>query len=72
MTSKKHPAGNRVVPSGRLVPLSTAAAELSVSVKTVRRRIADGTVRGYRIGRFIRVDPDELRSALLVTIGRGR
>jgi excisionase family DNA binding protein len=43
-----------------------AADEFSVSVKTLRRRIADGTVHGYRIGRLIRVDRDELRSSLLV------
>jgi excisionase family DNA binding protein len=39
-----------------------------VSVKTIRRRIADGTVTGYRIGTLIRVDLDELRAALVVKI----
>lgn len=51
-----------------LVSLSTAAESLGVSVKTLRRRISDGTVRGYRVGRLIRVDLDELRGALLVEI----
>ena len=53
---------------GRLVDLAAAAEELSVSVKTVRRRIADGTVTGYRVGRLIRVDLDELRERLAVVI----
>lgn len=59
---------------GRLVDLAAAADELSVSVKTVRRRIADGTVTGYRVGRLIRVDLDELRERLAVVIpaARGR
>ncbi len=59
-------------PAGRLVTLGTAADELSVSVRTLRRRIADGTVRGYRIGRLIRVDPDEIRSALLIAVVSSR
>jgi len=53
---------------GRLVDLAVAADEFSVSVKTVRRRIADGTVTGYRVGRLIRVDLDELRERLAVAI----
>lgn len=57
------------VPSGRLVALTVAAEELSVSVKTIRRRIADGSVPAYRIGRLIRVNLDELRAALLVVVG---
>ncbi|GAB3099575.1 hypothetical protein GCM10027054_29950 [Isoptericola nanjingensis] len=56
----------------RLVTLGTAADELSVSVKTLRRRIADGTVTGYRIGRLIRVDIDELRERLVVAVRTGR
>lgn len=57
---------------GRLVALAVAAEELSVSVKTVRRRIADGTVTGYRVGRLIRVDLDELRERLAVVIPAAR
>ncbi|MFI2101736.1 excisionase family DNA-binding protein [Isoptericola sp. NPDC019693] len=53
---------------GRLVALAVAADELSVSVKTVRRRIADGTVTGYQVGRLIRVDLDELRERLAVVM----
>lgn len=55
-----------------LVPLAVAAENLGVSVKTIRRRIADGTVRGYRVGRLIRVDLDELRRSLVVEIPTAR
>lgn len=51
-----------------LVSLADAAASFGVSVKTLRRRIADGTVRGYRVGRLIRVDIDELQERLLVAM----
>lgn len=49
-----------------LISLSKAADMFGVSTKTIRRRIADGTVRGYRIGRLIRVDVEEIRDALVV------
>ena len=51
-----------------LVSLAVAAESLGVSVKTIRRRISDGTVRGYRVGRLIRVDMEELRKSLVVEI----
>lgn len=51
-----------------LVSLVVAAESLGVSVKTIRRRISDGTVRGYRVGRLIRVDMEELRESLVVEI----
>ena len=53
------PAGGAV---GSADPsLQQLARELGVSVKTVRRRIADGTIRAYRIGpRLIRVERDSL------------
>lgn len=55
-----------------LVSLATAAENLGVSVKTIRRRIVDGTVRGYRVGRLIRVDLDELRRSLVVEMPTAR
>lgn len=56
----------------RLVSLRDAGEVFGVSVKTIRRRIADGTVTGYRIGTLIRVDLDELRAALVVKIRSAR
>ncbi|MHB1009426.1 MAG: excisionase family DNA-binding protein [Propionibacteriaceae bacterium] len=40
--------------------LASAAARLGVSVKTVRRRIADGVLPVYRCGRIIRLDPTDV------------
>jgi excisionase family DNA binding protein len=54
----------------RLVSIVAAAAELGVSTKTIRRRIADGSLTAYRIGpRVIRVDLAEMES-LLRPVGR--
>lgn len=55
-------------PRTHLVSLAAAAEQFGVSVQTLRRRIADGTITGYRVGRLIRVDPDEAAKHLLVTI----
>lgn len=52
----------------QLVSLAAAAEQFGVSVKTIRRRITDGTVHGYRVGRLIRVDLNELQERLLVEI----
>jgi len=49
----------------RLAPLSVAAAYAGCHPRTVRRRIADGSLVGYRMGpRMIRVDLNELDSLL--------
>ncbi|MDQ3663787.1 MAG: excisionase family DNA-binding protein [Actinomycetota bacterium] len=49
----------------RLVSLHTAAERYEVSVRTLRRRIADGTLTAWRVGpRLVRVDADELESVL--------
>jgi excisionase family DNA binding protein len=48
----------------RYASLSDAAEYLGVNEKTVRRRIADGTLTGYRLGgRLLRVDLNELDQA---------
>lgn len=40
--------------------LAAAAARMGVSVKTVRRRIADGILPVYRCGRIMRLDPNDV------------
>lgn len=67
-TARREVRAGRTAGEGRLVALDVAAEALSVSVKTLRRRIADGSVRGYRVGRLVRVDLDEVRDALVVEI----
>lgn len=59
----------------RLVPLAAASEYSQLSIKTLRRRIADGSIRGFRAGpKLIMVDLDEIDSALIRPIpaaGRG-
>lgn len=58
-----------VTKTKNLATLAEAANTYGVSVKTIRRRISDGTVTGYRVGpRLIRVDLNELESALTIAI----
>lgn len=48
----------------RLVDLNEAAAYASCCRETIRRRIADGTLHGYRLGsRMLRVNLDEIDAA---------
>jgi len=49
----------------RLGSIADAAELAGVNPKTIRRRIADGTLNGYRVGpRLIRVDLAELDALL--------
>jgi excisionase family DNA binding protein len=41
--------------------VEAAAVFLDVSTKTVRRRIKDGELPAYRVGRQLRIAPDDLR-----------
>jgi excisionase family DNA binding protein len=45
----------------RLLSIRESAEILNTSVKTVRRRIADGQLRPIRIGRLLRIDPADLQ-----------
>ena len=40
--------------------LTSAAAQIGVSVKTLRRRIAHGVLPVYRCGRILRLDPNDV------------
>lgn len=58
----------------RLVPMAAAASYAGVSTKTIRRRISDGSLQGFRIGsRVIRVDLTEVDALLdlIPTVGNG-
>jgi excisionase family DNA binding protein len=61
-----HSHNTRKAPSHkRLVDLNEAAAYASCCRETIRRRIADGTLHGYRLGtRLLRVDLNEIDAAL--------
>lgn len=50
-------------PTRTLIPMSTAAERLGCSTKTIRRRIADGSLTGYRVGpKNLRVDLAEVEA----------
>lgn len=52
-------------PTRRLASIPAAAEYAACSTKTIRRRIADGSLTGYRMGaRMIRVDLNELEALL--------
>jgi excisionase family DNA binding protein len=53
--------------------IESAAERLDVNPRTIRRRIADGSITGYRIGhgRSIRVDTAEVDERLLTPIPTG-
>ncbi len=52
-------------PSRRMASIPHAAEYAGVCTKTLRRRIADGSVPAYRFGpRVLRVDLDELDAAM--------
>jgi excisionase family DNA binding protein len=54
-------SGNRPYPALRLVSLAAGAAFADVSVRTLRRYIAQGRLTGYRVGpRLVKVDLNEL------------
>jgi len=55
-------------PPRRLVTIADAAEYVGCTTKTIRRRISDGTISGFRFGpRLIRVDLNEL-DAMAVAI----
>lgn len=49
----------------RLASIQVGAALVDVHPRTIRRRIADGTITGYRVGKLIKIDLDEVESRLL-------
>lgn len=68
-TGRSHP-----LPSSRPTEYETiaaAAARLGVNPKTLRRRIADGRLTGYRLGSLVRLDPREVDALLrpIPTVG---
>ena len=56
---------SQLVRGRRLASLSSAAERYDVHPRTLRRRIADGTLKAYRVGRLVKVDLAEADDALL-------
>ena len=60
-TTRTPRSGSKPSPSLRLVSLAAGAAFADVSVRTLRRYIAQGRLTGYRVGpRLVKVDLNEL------------
>lgn len=58
-----------MAPARQYESIEAAAARLDVNPRTIRRRIADGTITGYRVGaKSIRVDRAEVDERLLQPI----
>lgn len=56
-----------------LISLQDAAARAGVHPRTIRRRIADGTIEGFKVGRLVRVraeDVDKLAQPIPVGVAR--
>ena len=52
------------VDAHNLITLEEAGKRLDCSPKTVRRQVADGTLKAVRFGRLIRIRPSDLEKAL--------
>lgn len=49
------------------VSAGQAADLFDVSAETIRRKYREGLIPGYRVGRYLRFDPTELREAFRST-----
>jgi len=59
-TANRPTAGKPIEPPPAYLRLQTAASLLDVSVDTIRRRIADGTLPAYRVGGQLRIREADL------------
>ena len=50
------------IPEHRFVSLAKAATYADCNERTLRRHIAEGNLTGYRLGRAIRIDLNELEA----------
>ena len=59
------PTRSTALPTRHFVSIEQAASYTGLSTKTLRRRIADGTLTGYRAGpKLVRVDLNEVDAML--------
>ena len=59
-TGFTHAAVHSTLPTGGYVSLTEASTYTDLSTKTLRLRIADGTLPAYRTGRLIKVRVEDL------------
>jgi excisionase family DNA binding protein len=56
--------GMATVPTPKLLSLGDTAERLNVSIKTVRRWVAAGSLPAFQLGRQWRIDPEDLERFL--------
>ena len=65
MRSTALPTRSTALPTRHFVSIEQASNYTGLSVKTLRRRISDGTLTGYRAGpKLVRVDLNEVDAML--------
>lgn len=69
--SKNDPPSNREPLLG-LLTSAEVAAELQVPERWVRRALEDGRLKRTKVGKYVRVHPDDLRAFLGNARGQGR
>nr|WP_109401005.1 helix-turn-helix domain-containing protein [Mycolicibacter sinensis] len=52
------------MPRRQLISTTKAAERLNVSPNTIRQFIADGKLKGYKVGRLVKVDAAEIEAYL--------
>ena len=63
--SRRHPDKTYSTARRRYIAINEAAEYLSVTERTVRQMISDGRLVGYRNGRFIRLDLNEIEESMV-------
>jgi excisionase family DNA binding protein len=58
--TKPLPTREEILAHKRAVDINFAAEYLDISTQSVRRRIADGKLKAFRVGRSIRIDMADL------------
>lgn len=64
MPNAHHVSTERTAPAPRALSVGVAATMAGVSANTIRRRIADGTIRAVRLGARVLVPVSELERVL--------
>lgn len=56
--------------NSKLLRLTEVAGRLDVSLPTVRRLVADGSIQAVRVGRILRVRPQDLETYIQSSINK--
>jgi len=65
-----HATRDEILRHKQAVDINFAAAYLDVSTQSIRRRIADGTLTAFRVGRSIRISMADLDAVKQPIVGQ--